>query len=322
MQICISVRFQICHRLTELFPKPRDNDALRPGSVTLAAERLGEGCCLNMEAVLISGASRGIGRAATEILSQAGYRVFAGYRKDSDRKPLADLGAGVHPLRLDVTRDEDALEAVQAIRESGLSFRAVINNAGFAIPGPVELLPVSEYRRQFETNYLGAIRLIQATLPLLRLYGPGARIINVSSIVGWITPPLLSAYSGSKYAMESLNDALRVELAHAGIFTVSIQPGAIATDFSDTARREGETLLNDRELSELPEAYQRMAGIRSPSRKGPSSPDLVGRVILRALTARRPRSRYFAGNDAKIVSVLKRLLSDRAWDSGLRRVMT
>ncbi len=275
-----------------------------------------------MEAVLISGASRGIGRAATEILADSGYRVFAGYRKDADREALAALGDHVQPIRLDVTRDQDAEDAVRSIRESGLSFRAVINNAGFAIPGPVELLPVSEYRRQFETNYLGAIRLIQATLPLLRLYGPGARIINVSSIVGCITPPLLSAYSSSKYAMESLNDALRVELSHAGIFTVSIQPGAIATDFSDTARREGEKLLNGREISELPEAYQRMATIRSPSRDRASSADLVGSVILRALTARRPRSRYFAGRDAKIVSIVRRLLPDRAWDSGLRRVMT
>lgn len=275
-----------------------------------------------MEAVLISGASRGIGRAAAQALAEAGYQVFAGYRKDADRESLLELGERMRPVRLDVTRDEDVHDAVAAIRESGFQFRALVNNAGFAIPGPVELLPVSEYRRQFETNYLGAIRLIQATIPLLRLYGPGSRIINVSSIVGWITPPMLSAYSGSKYAMESLNDALRVELAHAGIYTVSIQPGAIATDFTSSARTEGERLLAGGDISGLPEEYRRMAETRSPSRSRASDPALVGRNILKAVASRRPRIRYFAGKDAKFVAVLRRLLPDRPWDAAVRRVMT
>ncbi|MBG0801562.1 SDR family oxidoreductase [Methylocystis sp. H4A] len=245
-----------------------------------------------MKAVVVTGASTGIGAACVSLLVENGFLVFASVRKDSDAAALiARHGASVAPLLFDVT---DAQSIATAARDVGArlgdeTLAGLVNNAGVAVPGPLLHLPIDDFRRQIDVNLIGQLRIIQAFAPLLgagaqRRGAPG-RIVNMSSVAGRFAAPFLGAYAASKFALEGMSDALRRELMVYGVDVVLIEPGMIATPIWDKAEETDLALFEGtayaapgrRMLKWLVEAGRRAPG-----------PEAVAREVLRALTAPRP----------------------------------
>lgn len=182
-----------------------------------------------LQSVLITGASTGIGRAIALDLARSGHQVFASVRKAEDGADLEKSDANIIAVLFDVT-DEDALQkGLKVVRERLLPERcfSLVNNAGIAVPGPLEDIAPAEFRRQFEINVFGAMRVTQVFLPLIR--ETKGRVVNMSSVSGLMTPPFLGAYSASKFALEALSDALRRELGAQGVKVLLIEPGLIQT---------------------------------------------------------------------------------------------
>jgi NAD(P)-dependent dehydrogenase (short-subunit alcohol dehydrogenase family) len=260
--------------------------------------------------VLVTGASSGIGFATALRLARHGTIVFAGIRRQVDGENLLREGAGnIRPMLIDVVDQGSLLRArakIESLREYRLD--GLVNNAGVALGGPLELLPVDELRKQFEVNFFGAIAAIQTFLPLLR--ESGGRIVNVSSIGGKLAAPFMGAYSASKFALEAASDALRLELRPFGVTVSIVEPGSVRTPIW---RRSAEASLKimDDVAAETRSDYDAM--IRNVMRLAQRyetnaiPPEQVARVIERALFARRPRARYLVGIDARIRLLVARL---------------
>ncbi len=230
--------------------------------------------------VLITGCSSGIGRAAALSLHQAGFTVYATARQTS---ALAELsGLGLRTLALDVTDEESMTQAVAAVEADAGAVRVLINNAGYGLYGPVEQQPMAEIRRQFETNFFGLVRLTQLVLPGMRRQGRG-RILNVSSMGGRITLPGGAFYHASKYAVEALSDALRMEVAQFGIDVVLIEPGPVKTPWNDVAAASLSTAAPSATAARAAGRYRPRARMaRRPARRRPRTAIRTGRT--------RPRS--------------------------------
>ena len=262
---------------------------------------------------LVTGASSGIGRACAVHLAGLGFEVLAGVRDPSDAPD------GLEPLRLDVTSEADVAAAAERV---GGELHVLVNNAGIAVSGPVEVVPVEEWRRQIEVNLLGQVAVTRALLPaILRARG---RVVNMSSIGGRVANPLFGPYSATKFALEAVSDALRREVSAHGVRVVSIEPGGIATpiwdkglddgrritaDMSEDARRRYAQLIPD-----VTRAAQRLAREGLP-------PEAVAEVVGHAVTARRPRARYVVGREAKVQAIAARLLPDAAMDALIARYL-
>lgn len=269
--------------------------------------------------MLVTGASSGIGFATVEELGRSGFRVLAGVRNEADAARVDEL-EGVEPVQLDVA-DPAAIEAVaERARQDQLA--GLVNNAGIAITGPVEMVPVEEWRRQLEVNLIGQVAVTRALLPtILEAHG---RIVNVTSIGGRIAGALYGPYSASKFGMEAVTDSLRREVRPLGVEVVAVEPGAVATPIWEKGLETAAGIV-----AEMPPAAGErygvlIASIRAEaernSREG-IGPGEVARVIARALTARRPRARYAVGRDAQVGVVLSRLLPDRALDAVAARLV-
>jgi len=280
--------------------------------------------------VLITGCSSGIGRAAAISLHAAGLTVYATARQVD---ALADLARqGLRTLALDVTDEASMTDAVAAVEQEAGPVGVLVNNAGYGLYGPVEQLPMDEIRREFETNFFGLVRLTQLVLPGMRRRGRG-RILNVSSMGGRITLPGGAFYHASKYAVEALSDALRMEVAQFGIDVVLIEPGPVKTPWNDVAAAslsaagpaspagpDGPAADEDPYA-----AYKAAVGAsfgRTQAglvgRLGSTSED-IAKVITQAVTARRPRPRYLINPVAKSLVAMNQILPARAYDSVLRR---
>ena len=186
--------------------------------------------------IVVTGASSGIGAACARHLDSLGFTVWAGVRKKQDGEQLARLtSARLHILMLDVTDLESIAAAAHTLSEAAgaTGLAGLVNNAGISVAGPLELLPLSEVRTQFEVNVLGALGVTQALLPLLRK--ARGRLVNISSIAGLAATPFLGAYCGSKFALEAMSDALRLELAPWGIAVSLIEPGAVQSQIWERA---------------------------------------------------------------------------------------
>ena len=272
------------------------------------------------EPVLITGCSSGIGRAAAASLRGAGLRVYATARR---AETLADLAArGIATLPLDVTDETSITEAVAAVEAHAGAVGTLINNAGYGLYGPVEQVPMAEIRRQFETNFFGLVRLTQLVLPGMRRHG--GRILNVSSMGGRATLPGGAFYHASKYAVEAFSDALRMEVAQFGIEVVLIEPGPVQTPWNDVAAGSLGDAASGSDADPYA-AYKAAVGVSFTraasglmSRLGSDAED-IARVITRAVTARRPRTRYLINPVAKSVVTMNRLLPGRAYDAIIRR---
>jgi len=268
---------------------------------------------------LVTGASSGIGAAIAERLLTEGWTVYAAARRLDRMLPLARSGARL--LALDVTHDASMVAAVtQITRESG-RIDALVNNAGYGAYGALEDVPLEEGRRQFEVNVFGLARLTQLALPVMRQQAPRrfarARIINVSSIGGRIHEPMGSWYHATKFAVEGLSDCLRMELSPFGIDVVVVQPGAIRTEWGGIAR---DALLATSGATAYGTQARTAAALLAGADKASGAPaSVVADTVWRALSARRPRTRYAVGGGAALLLGLRRLLSDRAFDAVMRR---
>ena len=261
--------------------------------------------------VVVTGASKGIGAAIVRRLVGDGFRVVAGVRRTEDAAQLrGQLGERVLPALLDIT-DPDAVAAAAELvtgEVGGRGLAGLVNNAGIAVAAPLEFLPPAELRRQLEVNVVGQHAVTQALVPLLRR-GRG-RIVNLGSIGDRIVAPMTGPYHVSKFALRALSDTLRLELSRWGIQVVLVEPGAVATPIWETSIAAAERLQqtlppNVEQLYGRAIAAARTSTLRNAARGVP--PDQVATVVARALTVRRPRTRYLVGTDARIAAIVARL---------------
>ena len=266
--------------------------------------------------VLITGASTGIGEDAARALSAAGFSIFAGVRKQADAERARQ--AGHTPVILDVTKDEH-IEAAMASIEQTLgpddALFGLVNNAGVAVGGPFEFLPLDDVRWVFDVNVFGLLAITQAALPLLRK--STGRVVNMGSIAGRVTAPMLGPYAASKHAVEAISDGLRRELAAWGIAVALIEPGVIKTPIWEKGEQFAATL--DDKLPEQARALYRdkmqaqEAIVRRQAAKG-APVSIVSDAVVHALTARRPKTRYLVGKDAKMAARALAFVTDRFAD--------
>jgi len=267
--------------------------------------------------VVVTGASSGIGEACALRLAAAGWRVYGGVRSTDARSSLR--ARGVEPIELDVTSPEQIAAAADAV---GATLDGLVDNAGIAIAAPLELVPVDELRRQLEVNVVGQVAVTQAFLPLIRA-GRG-RIVNMGSIAGRMATPFTGAYSASKFALEALTDALRLELQPWGISVSIIEPGAVATPIWEKAAKTAETMLRavpPETFVLYAEAIEALKKAAAHAARNAVDPVDVARAVEHALTASRPRTRYVVGREAKIRAAMALFVPDRVRDNLVAKAM-
>ena len=271
-----------------------------------------------MPSVLITGTARGIGRAAALRLADHGWDVWAGVRRTADAGELEAAHPGrITAVELDITSPEH-LAGLDAVLPQQLD--GVVNNAGIVVGGPTEALPIEELRRQLEVNVVGQLAVTQAVLPRLRR--SRGRVVFVSSLSGRVATPLMGAYNASKFALEGMADALRLEVAPWGIQVAVVEPAQTDTDLW---RQADEVLTSETATlsSEHRELYGRhIEGFRRsiPRSQRVAAPvDGVAATIERALTERRPRARYVVGRSAQAQLLMARLTPTRVLDAMLRK---
>jgi NAD(P)-dependent dehydrogenase (short-subunit alcohol dehydrogenase family) len=271
-----------------------------------------------MRSVLITGASTGIGRATALHLDAAGWRVYAGVRKEGDAASLREAGSGrLEPLTLDVTdagQIDAAAERIGAgIGEAGLD--GLVNNAGIAVPGPLETLPIEDFKRQIEVNLNAQVAVTQAMLPAIRI--ARGRIVFITSIGGLMAFPMFGAYHAAKFGLEAVGDVFRQELRPWGIKVAIVEPGSIATPIWERGDAEVDAIAA-RAGTEHADLYgEAAAAFREVARKTGERgipPEKVAVKIDHALSARRPRTRYLVGADARGQAFASRVLPDRFVD--------
>jgi NAD(P)-dependent dehydrogenase (short-subunit alcohol dehydrogenase family) len=271
------------------------------------------------KAILITGCSSGIGRATAVRLARAGRPVYATARRLDSIRDLEAVGCRILPL--DVTDERSMREAVAAVEGTHGAVGVLVNNAGYSQSGAVEEVPIDAVRKQFETNFFGALRLCQLVLPGMRAQRWG-RIVNMSSVGGRLAFPGGGVYHATKHALEAVSDVLRWEVRPFGIDVIVIEPGLIRSDFGRTAAESVEAIgAPDSPYREFNAAVaeETTSAYRTPFATGP---DTVARAVERALEARRPRTRYVVTFGAHAVLGLRAILPDRAWDLALRTQFT
>jgi NAD(P)-dependent dehydrogenase (short-subunit alcohol dehydrogenase family) len=279
----------------------------------------------DLPAVLITGSSTGIGAACAMELDKLGWRVFAGVRAEGDGERLArEASERLAPVLIDVTDEQSVRAAAETIRAAvgGRGLAGLVNNAGIAVAGPLEVVPLERIRLQFEVNVIGQIAVTQAMLPMLR--AAGGRIVNMGSVSGLLAVPFLGPYSASKFALEALSDALRMELHRWKISVSLVEPASVVTPIWDKALTDVDQLgeqfsaraeeLYGENLRTMQEMTEKLAASGMPVRR-------VVRAVVHALSARRPKPRYLLGTPAQRATALVRFLPDRIRDWLMRREM-
>jgi NAD(P)-dependent dehydrogenase (short-subunit alcohol dehydrogenase family) len=262
----------------------------------------------NGNVVLITGASSGIGESTATLLLREGYTVYGSARRTDRMADLQEAGAGI--IKIDVTDDASMVKGVDQVMAEQGKIDVLINNAGYGFFGALEDVPLSEARRQFEVNVFGLGRMTQIVLPHMRKQGSGT-IINVSSTGGIITTPFGGWYQASKFAVEGLSDTLRKDVKRFGIDVVVIEPGAIESEWVSI------TMDHLLKISSEPyrEAAQKASRAIEDAYKNASDPSVIARVILKAIKAQKPKTRYVAGKQGKLILMMHSLLSDRQFDN-------
>lgn len=277
----------------------------------------------NLSSVLITGATDGLGRAAAVLLAEHGYRIFAAGRSAEKRAQLdafaRERKLPLEAIEIDVCDDLSVKRGVAAILGKVASIDVLVNNAGFGYYATVEDLRIEDLRRQFETNVFGVVRVTQAVLPKMREHRRG-RIINISSVAGKVAPPLFGAYSGSKFALEGLTDALRLELYPFGIEVILIEPGYIPSGFQRVSGEVSSDYFNAAKTGPYATAYANAARSSNSGRQySRATPEDFARIVLHAIETRHPKPRYTVTTLAGIVRWAKRILSDRVLDAAFRK---
>jgi NADP-dependent 3-hydroxy acid dehydrogenase YdfG len=267
------------------------------------------------KAVLITGCSTGIGRKTAEHLAANGWTVYATARRPES---IADLEqSGCRTLALDVTDEQSMQAAVGAVEEAEGAVGVLVNNAGYSQSGAVEEVPMDQVRRQFETNVFGLLRMSQLVLPGMRRQGWG-KIVNISSMGGRVVFPGGGIYHGTKFAVEAISDAMRWEVRGFGVDVILIEPGLIKTEFGETAAHS----VNEATTSDGPyaEFNQRVAAttVGAYEGRGAVGPETVAKRIEKAISGRRPRTRYPITAGARVLLGVRKVLPDRGWDAMMR----
>lgn len=274
-------------------------------------------------AVVVTGASTGIGKACALHLDQLGFQVFAGVRKEADGEALQIESARIVPIMLDITDTASIGAAAKiiadAVGESGLA--GLVNNAGIAVAGPLEFIPLDVMREQLEVNVIGQLAVTQALLPLLRQ--ARGRVVMVSSVSGKLASPLVVPYAASKFALEALSDGFRRELRPWGIAVSIVEPGVTATPIWRKSLAAGE----ERERALPPQASELYGKAIATLKKAASGnaagvgnpPEEVAKAVAHALTSPKPRIRYPVGKDARFVSRMLRVMPDSLLDRFVAR---
>ena len=266
--------------------------------------------------VLITGCSTGIGRATAERLADDGWNVHATARR---LEAIEELGKrGCKTGELDVTDEHSMENAVAEVEKDG-PIGALINNAGYSQSGAIETIPMDSVRRQFETNVFGLMRMCQLVLPSMREASSG-KIVNLSSMGGKLTFPGGGVYHATKHAVEALSDALRFEVKEFGIDVVVIEPGLIVTEFGETAAG---SLDEVHEHGPYVKFNADVAKVTAEAYKGGmarfgAGPEAVAKTISKAITTRRPSTRYKVTPSARVVMGMRNLMTDRMWDRFVR----
>ncbi|QCO04835.1 oxidoreductase [Azospirillum argentinense] len=269
---------------------------------------------MDTKVALVTGASSGIGEATARKLKEIGYTVYGAARRVERMQQLA--GAGIRTLAMDVTNDTSMQAGIEDIIARSGRIDVLVNNAGYGSYGAVEDVPATEARAQFEVNVFGAVRLIQLALPHMRAQRSGT-IVNITSMGGKMHTPLGAWYHGTKFALEAISDCLRLEVRPFGIDVVVIEPGGIRTEWAGIAAGKlRETSGHGPYAAQADAMAESMVG--EASRKRLSPPQLIADTIAKAVTARRPRTRYAVGFAAKPMIFMRGLLTDRAFDALMR----
>jgi NAD(P)-dependent dehydrogenase (short-subunit alcohol dehydrogenase family) len=257
--------------------------------------------------VLITGASSGLGRAAAEHLAALGHRVYG-----ASRRPTAEPRP-YETIALDVTDDSSVARGVAAVAEAAGRIDVLINNAGVGVAASIEDTTMEEAHWLMETNFFGALRMCRAALPIMRAQGNGL-IINISSIGGLMGLPFQGLYSASKFAIEGLSEALRMEVAPYGIHVALLEPGDFHTPFTGNRRPSAAA-----EGSPYAEARARALAVIEADETNGYPPEAIGPILARIIASKRPRLRYQAGAaEQKLAALLKRLLPAGLFESILR----
>ncbi len=264
---------------------------------------------------LVTGASSGIGKETAKLLVEKGFTVYGAARRVEKMAELKDVG--VKLIAMDVTDDASMVKGVTEILQTEERIDILVNNAGYGSYGALEDVPISEARYQFEVNIFGLARLTQLVLPTMRKQHSG-KIINVSSIGGIIGEPHGAWYHATKFAVEGLSDSLRMELKEFGIDVVVIQPGAILTEWNSIARENLVKVSGNTDYKILADKHIKMLAYAD---KRGSQPVVVARTIVKAATAKRPKTRYATGGGAKIILFMRKILSDKMFDRMMLSMM-
>jgi NAD(P)-dependent dehydrogenase (short-subunit alcohol dehydrogenase family) len=274
--------------------------------------------------IVVTGASSGIGRATALHLAAAGHHVYAGVRRpeDAPTPPSAKSGE-ITPLLLDVTDPAQISAAADAVagHTGSAGLEGLVNNAGIGVFGPLEIIPIGQFRRQLEVNVTGQLAVTQALLPLLRR--ARGRIVLIGSIGTRFTPPFTGPVSASKSSIATMAETLRQELAPWDIRVVLIEPASIHTEAVDKLERDAERLMSEsdpgaRTLYE--DAFRRFVRIGLARERNGSPPQVVAEAVVRALTIRRPHSRYLVGKDSRRMAVLAAALPTPVLDALRRKI--
>ncbi|MCR5589564.1 MAG: SDR family NAD(P)-dependent oxidoreductase [Bacteroidales bacterium] len=268
--------------------------------------------------ILVTGGSSGIGFEAAQRLARMGHKVYAAARRTALMEPLkAD---GITPLALDVTDDASRRQCVDTILQREGRIDVLVNNAGYGYFGAIECVPLEDARRQLEVNVFGLAEMTRLVLPVMRSQHSG-RIVNIASIAGRAVFPFGGWYNVSKYSVEAISDALRIELKPFGIDVAIIEPGCIKTDWGIIAADHLDEC--SRGTAYEPTALREAAAMRwAYTGSYMSNPSIIARAIVRASTSRCPRTRYRLGRFAFTTTVMHALLPARWWDAMVRKIMS
>lgn len=260
--------------------------------------------------ILVTGASSGMGKDAALQLIKEGHTVYGAARRVEKMQDL--IAAGGHALEMDVTDEAQVVAAVKKVVAEQDRIDVLINNAGYAVYGAVEDVPLEDARRQFEVNIFGLARITQEVLPHMRQQKSG-KVINISSMGGKIYTPLGAWYHATKHALEGWSDCLRLELAPFNIDVVVIEPGIITTEFGDVMMQPMMDRSAGGPYDKLAQAVARAT--KGSYEQGGSSPtSVITNLISDAVSSSKPKTRYAAGKFAKPMLFLRRWLSDRMFD--------
>ncbi len=275
---------------------------------------------MNRTSVLITGASTGIGLAIAQELAHTGHEVFAGVRSEEAANSVREVDARIQPVIIDVTKSETisaCLDQIERLRSKELPF-SLVNNAGIAVAGPIEAIALSEFRKQFDVNVFGLVETTQVFLPLIRKNK--GRIVNISSVNGFLVPPFLGVYSASKFAVEAISDALRRELLPEDIKVITIQPGPISTPIWDKGiqnKQAIEATMNPDRIGRYKKAIDVFEAEIELTAKGSIPAAIVAKRVRHALTDKNPKIREVVAGTSKSIAFSVGRRIPTSWLDGL-----